>query len=939
MITVNENILNMLKAPARRISGRVELYNCSALQNDGYNRELLDTYCSNDELIEFKVERVSDDGKFFGFGICQKLIVKLRDPERRINIQKGQVLEVSFGVEGDFTYPCPLFRVEEVSRDESNNNLTVTAFDFLYKANEHYVADLGLTSYNLHTFATACAKALNLPIKLEPDTAFRTSYYNGANFQGDETIREALNAVAEATQTIYFVDNDWRLTFKRIDKNAEPVLMIDKTQYFELKSKTDRTLTSICHATELGDNITVSTNEPGVTQYVRNNPFWDLREDIDTLLNDAIAAIGGTTISQYDLSWRGNYAIEIGDKIAITTKNNDTLVGYVLNDTLTYNGGLQEHTKWEFIEYNAETADNPVSLGEVLRNTYARVNKAEGRIELMAKETQETLDGYEERFSAITLTTDGITQEVSRVEQKIDSVKSEIEGGIDGEVATIKSELNSKIEQTASGINATISQLDTKIDNSTTQMSNNITATANSLTTEINKVDKKIDNTTTTLNSKIAQTESSIATEISKVDKKIDNTSTTLNSKINQTVESITSEIESVEVDLNKKITTLNSSIQQTNNSITSTVSKVEQLEDQTSTLSSQIEQTAESIDLKVDKNGIISAINMSPETIDIAASKLNLSGYTTFTDLSTYGKTTINGSNITTGTISADRINLTGAIGWSDLDSDTQDAIEDIEGTANAAYLLASQSGSFTLPNYIKSTYIDSAEIRSPTIKGNDIKVYNTFQTIGYNGSTEFVSGYVGAARGEDAAYNTTYGVAMSNEWNPSTLHVGTNYIIVTNAGVRLQSGNNNVVVTNNTIRLNAENGKAYYNGVEIGGADYVVETGTSGVWTYRKWNSGIAECWCKRSVSTTINTAWGSLYTSGALSGTNVTLPFTFAEVPNVNVSLYNNAAGAFIMVSGSWNPPTTTTTGAYELARGNALTTSYSFGFNYQVMGRWK
>ena len=25
----------------------------------------------------------------------------------------------------------------------------------------------------------------------------------------------------------------------------------------------------------------------------------------------------------------------------------------------------------------------------------------------------------------------------------------------------------------------------------------------------------------------------------------------------------------------------------------------------------------------------------------------------------------------------------------------------------------------------------------------------------------------------------------------------------------------------------------------------DYIVEQGTSGIWTYRKWNSGIAECW----------------------------------------------------------------------------------------------
>ncbi len=31
---------------------------------------------------------------------------------------------------------------------------------------------------------------------------------------------------------------------------------------------------------------------------------------------------------------------------------------------------------------------------------------------------------------------------------------------------------------------------------------------------------------------------------------------------------------------------------------------------------------------------------------------------------------------------------------------------------------------------------------------------------------------------------------------------------------------------------------------------ADYVVEEGTTGGWTYRKWNSGVAECWCKKTV-----------------------------------------------------------------------------------------
>lgn len=54
----------------------------------------------------------------------------------------------------------------------------------------------------------------------------------------------------------------------------------------------------------------------------------------------------------------------------------------------------------------------------------------------------------------------------------------------------------------------------------------------------------------------------------------------------------------------------------------------------------------------KVGNNEIISKINVSPEGIVIQASKVDLAGYVTFTNLSTSGQTTVNGANITTGLI-----------------------------------------------------------------------------------------------------------------------------------------------------------------------------------------------------------------------------------------------------------------------------------------------
>lgn len=449
MIQVSDKITTMLGQPARRIEARVELYQCSTLQDDEYNRTLLDTFPSSGALKEFKVERAAEDGKFFGFGVSQKLTVKLRDKDRVINIHKGQVLEISFGVEDDYTYPCPLFQVEEVSRDENNNDLTITAYDFLYKASTRRVSELGLTSYTIRSFVYACARLLNLPVKfdLEDDSVFDLNFPQGANFEGTETLREALNAVSEATQTIFFVDWDWRLTFKRLDRSALPVMTIDKSKYFELKNKSDRTLTTICHATELGDNVEATIGGDGVVQYIRNNPFWDLREDIDTLLNNALAAIAGITISQFDCSWRGNFALEIGDRIAIITKDNGILYGYMMNDTITYNGGLKEQTSWHFTEHSAETASNPVNLGEALRQTYARVDKANKNITLFVGETntkfeevrQEiseseqaskdyadsknaaTIKIIEEKSAEIKMTTDDITSRVSSTETRLDT--------------------------------------------------------------------------------------------------------------------------------------------------------------------------------------------------------------------------------------------------------------------------------------------------------------------------------------------------------------------------------------------------------------------------------------------------------------------------------------------------------------------------------------
>lgn len=423
---LNSTHRNMLISPARSIAGKVELYNGSTLLN---------TFKHTDALNSFTVSRAGDK-KFFGFGVCQEIEVKLVDRERAINIEKDQNFKVSFVANNSTVSPTPRFYISEVTRDENTNELTVKAYDIIHKAKNHTVSELNLEApYTIGDVVSAIVGFLGVSFSFDTITrnAFNTEYPTGANFDGAETLREVLDAIAEATQTIYFVNNSNALTFKHLKKDADPVLTIGKAHYFELKSKENRTLAEICSATELGDNIITATGAVGETQYVRDNAFWELREDITTLLENAIALVGGISLNQFTCKWRGNYLVEPGDKIAIVTKDDNTVISYLLDEKYTYNGGFSAETNWGYGEKNGESVDNPVTIGGALKQTFAKVDKANKQIQLVVSE----VEGFSGDISSLELTTDGITASVTKMDDNITELANEVNTKMSAEDVSI----------------------------------------------------------------------------------------------------------------------------------------------------------------------------------------------------------------------------------------------------------------------------------------------------------------------------------------------------------------------------------------------------------------------------------------------------------------------------------------------------------------------
>jgi hypothetical protein len=118
----------------------------------------------------------------------------------------------------------------------------------------------------------------------------------------------------------------------------------------------------------------------------------------------------------------------------------------------------------------------------------------------------------------------------------------------------------------------------------------------------------------------------------------------------------------------------------------------------------------------------------------------------------------------------------------------------------------------------------------------------------------------------------------------------------------------------------------------------DYVVEQGTSDIWTYRKWNSGIAECWGIYTMTSACTKTWGALYYSDTLCP-RINYPFTFKSRPQETVFCRGDSVSAWAYPEGGGiGMNTTTQTGQYGFLRPTTMTAA-QVRYEFTVVGKWK
>lgn len=596
-----------------------------------------------DEIKSIKIETTGIEGKFFGVSYCQKLSVSFIDKDKKINFSKNDEIAIFLCPTEKYNAPdadtyynvayAPYF-VDSFKRNEKTGEVSAIGYDIMgIASNTPFSLGEG-DSFTLQQILDRCktlagiSSVNGINVNYLPESWTREQI----NLSGKETVRDILTAIAEITGSFMFIYPYWTnddvgsMCFythplkQRVHTQLGYLYQetyIDKSRYFELTSDKPYKLTGIASVNELEDVVAVGTTEQ--QQVIYSNPFLTLLPDEtqQTILTGILNQLKDFSFTPFNCEWRGDPRLEPVDWLTFEDKQGNKFTSYLLNETFEYNGGFKSTIWWEGAE-SERTDINSKSISNNILKTKATVDKVKGEITLevsRAKEAEQLLG------SRITLNENAITSEVKNrqdADNELSSTITQTASEIRQEVKNTTDGLDSKITQTANSISAEI----TARENADTELSTRITANENGITSEVSRATGK---------------ENELAGNISTITQNVDNIST-----------------------------------------------RIDTVEGNYSTINQTVNEISLEVGNKADANGgaLISLINADTSTAKISADKITLEGEVSFIkkgdnvseltndkgylvddDLGATGTTVIDGGRITTGIISADRLDLSGTL------------------------------------------------------------------------------------------------------------------------------------------------------------------------------------------------------------------------------------------------------------------------------------
>ena len=115
-----------------------------------------------------------------------------------------------------------------------------------------------------------------------------------------------------------------------------------------------------------------------------------------------------------------------------------------------------------------------------------------------------------------------------------------------------------------------------------------------------------------------------------------------------------------------------------------------------------------------------------------------------------------------------------------------------------------------------------------------------------------------------------------------------------------------------------------------------YITDEGTKNGWYYRNWSNGMGECWKVLSHTTTISTAFGTMYVGTAT--TRQSYPFPFEGKPVEQATLQSGGAAAWLIPESRGNGVNSSSqTAMYNVVHPNSITKTGTYYISFYCYGK--
>lgn len=353
-------------------------------------------------LKDIKIEelRFVPDVGIFGGTVAKRATINFNNVDNSFSIEDEDI-EVHIGVEYNGTvYYINFgnFIVQKPETENTTDNTSFEALDYMIKLNGKFKDRLTYPCEMLDIALDICEQA---GIELG-DYNFRNNHFivTDNQFVNGESNRVVASAIAYSAFSWARIGNDNKLyfDFEKKDNTSEE---IDYDNYYNLNfnDKLYGPINRIIlrNSQVDGENVTLDDDESialnGIHELViEDNPFAYTQEKRQELIQAASALFGFYYMPLNNVNLTGYIYLDCNDLIGFVDMQQNRIVAYPFNHTITYDGVLLDEIESPAMTETQTKYIFKPELTEAYKNTQLIVNKHDQTIIGLIQKTDETND-------------------------------------------------------------------------------------------------------------------------------------------------------------------------------------------------------------------------------------------------------------------------------------------------------------------------------------------------------------------------------------------------------------------------------------------------------------------------------------------------------------------------------------------------------------------